>query len=68
MSRCSVHLVMQLAAWQTAQRRSYRAIRAPHRIFIKTFAAIGWSTTDWVGGSGSLRLAAAASRPRTTIS
>eukprot|EP00959_Pyramimonas_sp_CCMP1952_P085449 1787393-Pyramimonas_sp.AAC.1 len=29
---------------------------------------MGWSTPDWVGGSGSLGLAAAASRPCTTTS
>eukprot|EP00959_Pyramimonas_sp_CCMP1952_P273747 5721838-Pyramimonas_sp.AAC.1 len=29
---------------------------------------MGWSTPDWVGGSGSLGLAAAASRPCATIS
>eukprot|EP00959_Pyramimonas_sp_CCMP1952_P241925 5056865-Pyramimonas_sp.AAC.1 len=58
---------MQLAAWQTARGRSYRAILAPSRIFIKTFAAVGWSTPDWVGGSGSSGLAAASSRPGTNF-
>eukprot|EP00959_Pyramimonas_sp_CCMP1952_P054539 1140114-Pyramimonas_sp.AAC.1 len=68
MSCCSVHLVRQLAAWQTARRRSHRAILAPCRIFIETLAASGWSTSDLVGGSGSSGLASAAARPGTTTS
>eukprot|EP00959_Pyramimonas_sp_CCMP1952_P189170 3956886-Pyramimonas_sp.AAC.1 len=63
MYSCSAHVAMHLAAWHAARGRSHRAILAPQRIFIKTFAAMGWSTPDRVGGPGSLGQAAAAPRP-----
>eukprot|EP00959_Pyramimonas_sp_CCMP1952_P313774 6568108-Pyramimonas_sp.AAC.1 len=49
---------MQLAAWQTARRRSYQATLAPYRIFIKTLAALGWSTPElgrWLRVAGAGR-------------